>query len=72
MSLEMRFEEVCKNLSPRKKDVLRLHLGIDDGRYRTPEEIAKLFDVSTDEIELILETVFQNPDIIAFLKEMKN
>ena len=45
--------EVLITLSPRERDVLRLRLGMDDGRFRTLEEIGQLFGVKKDEIQLI-------------------
>ncbi len=47
------FSDTLCTLSPRERDVLRLRLGMDDGRLRTLEEIAQLFGVKKDEIQLI-------------------
>ena len=47
------FSDVLCTLSPRERDVLRLRLGMDDGRFRTLEEIGQLFGVKKDEIQLI-------------------
>ena len=45
--------DVLCTLSPRERDVLRLRLGMDDGKLRTLEEIGQLFGVKKDEIQLI-------------------
>ena len=45
--------DVLCTLSPRERDVLRLRLGMDDGKFRTFEEIGQLFGVTKDEIQLI-------------------
>lgn len=47
------FSDVLCTLSPRERDVLRLRLGMDDGKMRTFEEIGQLFGVKKDEIQLI-------------------
>ena len=47
------FSDVLCTLSPRERDVLRLRLGMDDGKLRTLEEIGQLFGVKKDEIQLI-------------------
>ena len=47
------FSDVLCTLSPRERDVLRLRLGMDDGKLRTLEEIGQLFGVTKDEIQLI-------------------
>lgn len=51
--LQETFSDVLCTLSPRERDVLRLRLGMDDGRLRTLEEIGQLFGVTKDEIQLI-------------------
>lgn len=38
-------------LTPRERDIVRLHLGITDGRPRVFEEICMLFGTSKDEIQ---------------------
>lgn len=47
------FSDVLCTLSPRERDVLRLRLGMDDGKMRTLEEVGQLFGVTRDEIQLI-------------------
>ena len=47
------FSDVLCTLSPRERDVLRLRLGMDDGKFRTLEEVGQLFGVKKDEIQLI-------------------
>jgi RNA polymerase primary sigma factor len=47
------FSDVLCTLSPRERDVLRLRLGMDDGKLRTFEEIGQLFGVKKEEIQLI-------------------
>ena len=51
--LQETFSDVLCTLSPRERDVLRLRLGMDDGRLRTLEGIGQLFGVTKDEIQLI-------------------
>ena len=48
-------KDLFKNVSPRERDVIRLLLGLDDGRPRTPEEIAALYGVDKNEILQIAE-----------------
>ena len=45
--------EVLSTLSPRERDVLRLRLGMDDGRQRTLEEVGQLFGVTRERIRQI-------------------
>ena len=51
--LQKIFSDTLCTLSPRERDVLRLRLGMDDGRLRTLEEIGQLFGVKKEEIQLI-------------------
>ena len=44
--------EVLCTLSPRERDVLRIRLGMDDGRMRTLEEVGQLFGVTKESIRL--------------------
>ena len=37
------WKKIKDKLSPRERDVIRLHLGLDDNRQRTAEQIAELF-----------------------------
>ena len=46
-------QEVMKQLSPRERDVLRLRVGMDDGRQRTLEEVGQLFGVTRERIRQI-------------------
>lgn len=41
------------SLSPRERDVLRLRFGLDDGRFRTLEEVGDLFGVTRERIRQI-------------------
>ena len=45
--------EVLCTLSPRERDVLRLRVGMDDGRQRTLEEVGQLFGVTRERIRQI-------------------
>jgi len=45
--------EVLGQLSPRERDVLRLRFGLDDGRQRTLEEVAKVYGVSRERIRKV-------------------
>ncbi len=45
------FEKIKDKLSPRERDVIRLHLGLDDNRQRTAEQIAELFDTTKEAIQ---------------------
>lgn len=53
---ELLREDVIKgmpSLSPRERDVLRLRFGLDDGRQRTLEEVAELFNTTRERIRQI-------------------
>lgn len=47
------FAELLITLTPRERDVLRIRLGMDDGRMRTLEEVGQLFGVTKESIRLI-------------------
>lgn len=46
-------ENVFSTLSPRERDILRLLLGLDDGRIKTLEEIGQIFGVTEEKIRQI-------------------
>src|SRR5688572_27993229 len=50
--------EQMSELSPRERDVLRLQFGLDDGRARSPDEIAQLLGVTEQRIRQIAKTAF--------------
>ena len=45
--------DVLCTLSPRERDVLRIRLGMDDGRMRTLEEVGQLFGVTRERIRQV-------------------
>lgn len=44
---------IMANLSPRERDVLRLRFGLDDGKTRKLEEVARLFGVTRERVRQI-------------------
>lgn len=53
-----------EKLTPRERDILRLHLGLDDGIKRGFEEIGQLFGITRSETEEILNSAIQKTDEI--------
>ena len=51
-----------EKLTPRERDILRLHLGLDDGIKRGFEEIGQLFEITRTETEEILNSAIQKTD----------
>ncbi|MCR5262012.1 MAG: hypothetical protein K6C94_09275 [Candidatus Gastranaerophilales bacterium] len=47
---------MAEKLTPRERDIIRLHLGLDDGILRGFEEIGQLFGVTKTEVEDILNS----------------
>ena len=45
--------EVLNTLTPHERKVLSLRFGLEDGRMRSPEEVAKIFKVSGDNIQAV-------------------
>lgn len=45
--------EVLNTLTPHERKVLSLRFGLEDGRIRTPEEVAKIFKVSGDNVQAV-------------------
>lgn len=45
--------EVLNTLTPHEKKVLSLRFGLEDGRTRTPDEIAKMFKVGGSAIKIV-------------------
>lgn len=45
--------KIMASLSPREQDVLRLRFGLDDGRQRTLDEVADLFNTTRERIRQI-------------------
>ena len=62
-------KNLLKNLSPKEHDVIRLLFGLDDGRYRTCEEIASLYGVDADMVTKVAEEAL--PKIPATTEELK-
>jgi len=48
-----------EKLTPKERDVLRLHLGFDDGRQRPSEEVCQLFCITKAEFEKTINSVKQ-------------
>jgi DNA-directed RNA polymerase, sigma subunit (sigma70/sigma32) len=46
-------ENVLDTLNPRERDVLRLRYGLDDSQMKTLEEIAQIFNVTSERIRQI-------------------
>ncbi|MGV2720062.1 UNVERIFIED_CONTAM: sigma-70 family RNA polymerase sigma factor, partial [Klebsiella pneumoniae] len=46
-------EQVLDELTEREENIIRLRFGIDDGRYRTLEEVGKVFGVTRERIRQI-------------------
>ena len=51
--LKEQLSEILGTLTPREEKVLRLRLGLEDGRPRTLEEVGKEFDVTRERIRQI-------------------
>lgn len=51
--LKQDVEGVLRTLNPREREVLRLRFGLDDGRFRTLEEIGTIFKVTRERIRQI-------------------
>lgn len=45
--------EVLNTLTPHEKKVLSLRFGLEDGRSRTTDEVAKIFKVSVDNVKTV-------------------
>ena len=45
--------EVLKTLTPHERKVLSLRFGLEDGRMRTLDEVAKIFKVSGDNVQSV-------------------
>ena len=60
-NLQKLFEELQtamqEKLTPKERDVLRIFLGIDDGRQRPSEEVCQLFGVKRTVFEKIINSV---------------
>lgn len=52
--------EVLDNLEPRQRDVLRLRYGLDDGRMKTLEEIAQIFNITKQQVRIIEANALRN------------
>ncbi|GAA4717718.1 sigma-70 family RNA polymerase sigma factor [Brevibacillus fulvus] len=52
-SLKDSIEQVLDELTEREENIIRLRFGIDDGRYRTLEEVGKVFGVTRERIRQI-------------------
>ena len=72
--LQMRelLSEVLNTLTPHERKVLSLRFGLEDGRMRTPEEVAKIFKVSGDNVQAVENKALRklrNPDCSTKLKD---
>jgi len=64
--------EVLNTLTPHERKVLSLRFGLEDGRMRTPEEVAKIFKVSGDNVQAVENKALRklrNPDCSTKLKD---
>lgn len=52
-SLKEEIEEVLSTLTLREEEVIRLRFGLDDGIYRTLEEVGKVYNVTRERIRQI-------------------
>ena len=48
--LKEQIEAVLSTINPREKRVIQLRFGLEDGRYRTLEEVGKEFNVTRERI----------------------
>lgn len=65
------FKKYADDLSPRERDVVRLALGLDDGRMRTFGEIGQLFNMSEEEVEKMCdEAVAKMPEILTTYEQI--
>jgi RNA polymerase sigma factor (sigma-70 family) len=53
-------EKALDNLSPRERDVIRLRYGLDDGRRKTIQEIASIFNVDISKVIELGRNALQN------------
>ena len=68
-------EEVFATLSPIESDVIRMRFGIDDGKWKTLEEMAQIFDEKIERIKRIEEKALRklrNPRRNKVLKDYVN
>ena len=64
MNLQEKLKDELEKLSPKEKDVMSLRLGLDDGRPRTFEEIAHLFEISKEQIKAVEEEALSKSEAI--------
>ena len=72
--LQMRelLREVLNTLTPPEKKVLSLRFGLEDGRIRTLDEVAKIFKVSGDSVQSVESKALRklrNPDCSMKLRD---
>ncbi|MBR0260492.1 MAG: sigma-70 family RNA polymerase sigma factor [Selenomonadaceae bacterium] len=73
-TLQMRelLGEVLDTLTPHERKVLSLRFGLEDGRMRTIDEVAKIFKVSSDNIQAVEVKALRklrNPDCSIKLRD---
>lgn len=73
-NLQMRelLSEVMDTLTPHERKVLSLRFGLEDGRARSLDEVAKLFKVSSDSIQSVEAKALRklrNPDCSSKLRD---
>jgi RNA polymerase sigma factor RpoD-like protein len=51
--MKKQIDEVLAKLTPRERDIIRLRFGLDDGRYRTLEEVGHVFNITRERIRQI-------------------
>ncbi|MBQ3337961.1 MAG: RNA polymerase sigma factor RpoD, partial [Selenomonadaceae bacterium] len=64
--------EVLKTLTPHERKVLSLRFGLEDGRMRSLDEVAKIFKVSGDSVQSVESKALRklrNPDCSTKLRD---
>ena len=64
--------EVLNTLTPHERKVLSLRFGLEDGRMRTPAEVAKIFKVGNENVRAVENKALgklRNPDCSTKLKD---
>jgi len=57
------FAKYGEKLSPRERDLIRLRFGMDDGRFRTIEELSELFGTKQEDVENSIQSGIEKMNI---------